>query len=295
MLRDVSCIVCEGTNYTQIYKSTYNGSTETAADYFLSHRKKVAHGQIVRCDNCGFVYTSPQFTPAEYDSIYQQAPKGPADSFNLQEAGNIRFSRLAKMVRQYVKPGPFLDLGCGTGGFLDVINDNRGLGFEVGQLGKRQSAKGHPIITGSFFDLQGQDPFTDEAFSFITAIDVFEHLPDLPCYLERLRLLIRADGHLVITVPNVSSVVAKLTGERWNMILLEHLWYFSPKTLRLIMERHGFEHVFTSSMPYEAPLSHVFNRFSQTYQMTQLTLPKWIGSFTIPVPIGLMASVFRRV
>ena len=131
------------------------------------------------------------FTPAPSSLLRSMiqficmAPKGPVDSFDLQDAGNIRFSRLAQIVRQYVMLGPFLDLGCGTGGFLDAINDNRGLGFEVGQLGRRQSTKGFQIITGNFFDLQGQDPFTDEAFSFITAFDVFEHLPDLPRYLEQ--------------------------------------------------------------------------------------------------------------
>ena len=241
------------------------------------------------------MYTNPQFTPGEYDAIYQRAPQEPEGVVDFREAEHLRFSRLAKMVRQYTKPGAYLDLGCGAGGFLDVMNTSYGRGFDVGQSGMRKSRNGFEIETGNFFDLQDKARFTDGAYSFVTAFDVFEHLPDLPLYLEQLHRMIQVDGHLVVTVPNVDSMAAKMTGEHWNMILLEHLWYFSPKTLRRILERHGFAHVATSTMPYEAPLSHFFNRLSQTYQLSEITLPKWMASFTISVPIGLMAAVFRRI
>jgi SAM-dependent methyltransferase len=291
MYRNVSCIVCGSENYKRLYKSNFTASLENASDYFLSHRKKVAHGQILRCENCQFVYTSPQFSTEEYDLIYQKVL---SKSDDLQHANNIRFTRLAKIVRRYIKSGSYLDFGCGIGDFLDVMDENQGVGFEVGKLGKRYSANGHKILTGNFFDLQGQVPFKDEQFSFITAFDVFEHLPDLPRYLERLRLLVRVGGYLIISVPNVNSLVARLTGEHWNMMLLEHLWYFSPETLKRTLDRYGFRHISTSSMSYAAPISHVFSRFSQTYQLPMFAFPQWLGSLTIPVPVGLMVSVFRR-
>lgn len=295
MNRNFSCLVCGGKKHDRLYRATFAGSATEAGEYFLSNRKAVVHGQIMRCVDCGFVFTSPQFTPAEYDEIYQMASTAPEFDSCFHVASNFRFARLANFVRRYVNDGPFLDIGCGAGGFLDVMNDARGLGFEVGPLGERLSASGYRIITGSFLDMVGRDPLEDEAFSFVTAFDVFEHLPDLPRYVESLHRLIHTCGHLVVTVPNVESVMAKLSGERWNMILLEHLWYFSPRTLRRVVESHGFEHVATRSMPYTTLVSHLFDRLAQTYQMSLPVLPKWIGSLMVSVPIGLMASVFRRV
>ena len=295
MVIDVSCIVCGGADHTNLYKSNFEGSVEEASDYFLSHRKKVAHGQIVSCNECGFVFTSPQFSPSDYDLIYQNAPPKPDDSFDFQEAENRRFSRLSRIVRKYVSPGHYLDLGCGRGGFLDIMNDGQGIGFDVGRVGVRQSRLGFRIITGSFSDIKENDEFEQEAFSFVTAFDVFEHLSNLPQYLVELHRIIRFGGHLVITVPNVESIVARISGERWNMILLEHLWYFSPKTLKQLLERYGFEVVMISPMPYEAPISHLVNRITQTYHLNNLPVPKWIGSITLPVPIGLMAAVLRRI
>jgi SAM-dependent methyltransferase len=295
MNRDVPCLVCGSGDRVRLYEATFTGPASAAPAYFLSHRKAVVHGHIVRCANCGFVFSNPQFTPAEYDEIYQMAPSPPEDDASFQVARNVRFSQLADFVRQHVAQGPFLDLGCGAGGFLDAMDDAQGLGFEVGPPGERQSPAGHRIVTGKFLDLVGREPFAENSFSFVTAFDVFEHLPDLPHYIESLQRLIRLHGYLVITVPNIESAVARLTGERWNMILLEHLWYFSPRTLRRVVEPCGFEHVATRSMSYATPLSHLWKRLAQTYRMDVPRLPQWIGSRVVPVPIGLMASVFRRV
>lgn len=294
MQREISCIVCGSKNSKVLYRSTFSGSLKEAAECFLSHRKRVVHGEITRCKDCGFVYTSPQFAAEEYGLIYQMAPQEPDVSQDMQYARNARFTRLAGIVRRHVVPGRYLDFGCGKGSFLDVMNDGQGIGFEVGQPGRRESPGGAPIITGNFFALQGQLPFSEESFSFITAFDVFEHLPDLPLYIESLRRLIKKEGHIVLTVPNVQSFIAKLTGERWNMILLEHLWYFSPYTIRTLMEQHGFAHELTSAIPYSATLSHISNRFSQTYGFGPVSLPKSIASLAIPMPIGLMMCVFRR-
>jgi hypothetical protein len=43
--------------------------------------------------------------------------------------------------------------------------------------------------------------------------------------------VLKTGGHLFVTVPNSESFVARAMGKRWNMLLLEHLWYFSPKTI----------------------------------------------------------------
>jgi SAM-dependent methyltransferase len=279
------------------YASTFAGSANDARDYFLSCRKQIAHGRIVSCLSCGLVYTSPQFMPVEYDSIYRELSQRRADAADFEEVEKRRFSRLAAFTRIHTRPGSFLDFGCGGGGgaFLDVMNDTQGLGFDVGQVGSRKSAGGRDIVTGDFASLRQDARFTDGAFSFVTAFDVLEHLPDLPLYLEQFHRMIARGGHLIVTVPNVESLAAKVTGERWNMILLEHLWYFSPDTLRRILARHGFEHIVTRTMPYEATLAHFFNRLAQTYRLKRIPLPKAIASLAIPVPIGLMAAVFRRM
>src|SRR6516225_11756002 len=102
-----------------MYPATYTGSAKEAATYFLTHRTASVHGPIVRCRECGFVFTSPRFSNLEYDKIYKKV-RSPADldpSFETAKAA--RFQRLAAIVSKFHPPEtPFLDFGCGDGGFL---------------------------------------------------------------------------------------------------------------------------------------------------------------------------------
>ena len=65
---------------------------------------------------------------------------------------------------------------------------------------------------------------------------------------------------MVIGLPDVGSWAAKLSGSRWNNYLLEHLWYFDKKTLRIFMERAGFNLTHHRTEPYDAPLAHIVRR-----------------------------------
>jgi len=113
------------------------------------------------------------------------------------------------------------------------MNEEAGLGFEVGEPGIRTVGPSR-ITTGRFFDLLGREPFADGVFDFITAFDVLEHLPDLDKYLHALGRLLVPGGRLVVTLPDAGSWMATLSGRRWNMYLLEHLWFFDESTSLLL-------------------------------------------------------------
>lgn len=291
--RSVACLVCGGNRQRTLWPATFTGSATEAPPYFLAQRERVVHGRIVACEVCGFVFTNPQFQTGEYRAIYMAVSADFAATASLDSADSMRFRRLAAFVRQYSTPGAFLDFGCGRGRFLEAMNDPQGIGFEVGTAGEDQSS-GFRIVTGDFLTRIDQEPFAEAAFSFVTAFDVFEHLPDLDQYIRALRQLIKPGGTLIATLPNIESLVAKLSGERWSMILLEHLWYFSPRTLTRFLKPLGFRLEHVAPMPYAASLSHLFNRFAQTYQVPLPNLPTPLSRLVLRIPVGLMAVVLRR-
>jgi SAM-dependent methyltransferase len=285
------CLVCKGGRFSEYARSTFSGSVHDASKYFLANRRGVVHGGIVECRACGFKFTNPQFNARDYDDIYKDAPRS---TISMETADARRFRRLAKYVRQDVgNRQRFLDFGCGRGGFLAAMNDPAGHGFEVGAPSKFM-AGASTVTTGRFFDLVGPEPFTDEAFDFITAFDVFEHLPDLADYVDVLSRLLIPKGRLIVTVPDGSSWNARLSGRRWNMYLLEHLWYFDQKTLNTFMNGRGFRQISHRSVPYDASLAHLARRVGQTYGAFSPSLAKLLPEFVIPVPIGVMYSVFEK-
>jgi hypothetical protein len=129
----------------------------------------------------------------------------------------------------------------------------------------------------------------------VTAWDVLEHLPDLTNYIDAFTSLLRSGGHLFVTVPNIASLSARLAGRYWNAFLLEHLWYFSPKTLERFMFDRGFKRIAKGFVPYDVPLSHLVNRLLQIYGLTTVSLPRSLGRFVVSLPIGLMFGVFKKI
>jgi SAM-dependent methyltransferase len=273
--------------------STFSGTPREAARFFLAHRDGVVRGQIQRCQNCGFTFTNPQFFPDDYNEIYKNAPR-PTDSKVTLHAGDTqRFRRLAKIVRTDVGQfNNFLDFGCGSGGFLVAMDDHTGVGFELGEPGAFFAGRSQ-VKTGHFLDLAGGPDLEKESFDLITSFDVFEHLPDLDQYVRALRMLLKPGGHLVITVPDIGRWNAKLAGARWNMYLLEHLWYFNKETLRAFMKRAGFRETHHRILPYDAPVAHIVRRVAQTYGFSTPEFGPKLSSIVVPVPIGLMYGVFK--
>jgi hypothetical protein len=84
------------------------------------------HGRIVRCTECGFLFTPPQFRLEDYARIYQAVHAGAAGS-----PPQFRFDVLARRARETESGGRFLDFGYGGGGFLNVMKGFDGIGFEV--------------------------------------------------------------------------------------------------------------------------------------------------------------------
>lgn len=150
------------------------------------------------------------------------------------------------------------------------------------------------IITGDWATVAGSRIFPPAAFDFVVAFDVLEHLPRIGEDLALIRTVLRTGGHLFVTVPNIESFVAKAMGKYWNMLLLEHLWYFSPKTLQRLMARYGFELLAIRSVPYDAAIAHLGTRLAQTFGMIGTFRGGPFSRLVLPIPAGIMLGVFCK-
>lgn len=289
------CIVCGANEAAPLYASTFHGSPSDAPDYFLGHRKATAHGPIVKCCSCGFVFTSPRFEPGDYDAIYGSIPTPHEGVEDFDAAKSARFGRLTRVVRRQVPSGaPLLDFGCGDGAFLRQIGDPAAKGFEIGTPGRAKAGPSE-IVLGDWAAAVGSADLPLGAFDAVTAFDVLEHLPRIEEDVALVRSLLKRGGIFFASVPNVESLVARAMGRRWNMILLEHLWYFSPRTLDTFLARFGFARVAMQSLPFDAPLAHVINRLAQTFGMKGTFMPHGIARLVLPAPAGLMLGTYRAV
>ena len=143
-----------------------------------------------------------------------------------------------------------LDFGCASGLFVQALR-HAGAGQVEGvdlipELVARGRAKGLPLTldaSGTF--AKGKQA----AFGLICANNVMEHLPDPARVLTELGAALVPGGHLYVAVPNFASLQVKLAQERSPIIdPPHHVQYFTPESLRRLVERLGFEVLFVGTL-----------------------------------------------
>ncbi len=144
-----------------------------------------------------------------------------------------------KLVSRYagVSKGDILDIGCGTGAFLKVMQD---AGWTVQGLepdqGARELAASRGVSVLPAEALQG----LTSTHNAISMWHVLEHVHDLHGYLEKINLLLKPGGRLFIAVPNFTSADAVAYGESWAAYdVPRHLYHFSPASMKPLMALHG--------------------------------------------------------
>ncbi len=206
---------------------------------------------VVRCSNCGLVYVTPRLPPGVlleeiYDESYwkSDSPKvrGYAD-YSAERDFYVRTFRIRnRFVRSFASPpGKVLDVGCAAGFFLAVARED---GWECAGVEPsapiaetaRKNLPGVEIFTGLLEDA----PFEKESFDLVTLWDVVEHTPDPVSFLRAAAAMVKPGGVLILETQNVDSLFARILGRKWQHYKhAEHLYHFSPYTLRRLLEKEA--------------------------------------------------------
>jgi 2-polyprenyl-3-methyl-5-hydroxy-6-metoxy-1,4-benzoquinol methylase len=102
-----------------------------------------------------------------------------------------------------------------------------------------------------------EDFHFDFKFDSIWALDLIEHLSNQGLFLEQVKKHLNNGGKLIITTPNcfcLFNLTEKITKYE-PTTNKEHTCYYNHKTLRQLLERHGFK-VVESSYVYSLEYKH---------------------------------------
>ena len=135
--------------------------------------------------------------------------------------------------------GKLLDVGCGTGAFLNVMKKE---GWEVLGLEPDDEARelARKLYRLTVFEASQLDQLPAANFDAITLWHVLEHVHDLHAYVEQLKSLLKPSGKLFIAVPNYQSLDAQIYRRDWAAYdVPRHLYHFTPKAMDFLMKAHG--------------------------------------------------------
>jgi SAM-dependent methyltransferase len=203
--------------------------------------------QVARCRTCGLLRTNPRPSRDEISSYY---PEDYSPHKAREYAGPPQPRWRAMLGRMFdyrttpippCSPGRLLEIGCGSGTFLRSMQRAgwHAVGVEPSPAAAATArAGGATVFTGGIED-QADPP---QPYDLIAAWMVLEHLHDPVDALRRLRAWIRADGWLVLSVPDAGSLEFRLFRDRWYALQLPtHLFHFSRTTLGRVLAAGGWQ------------------------------------------------------
>jgi 2-polyprenyl-3-methyl-5-hydroxy-6-metoxy-1,4-benzoquinol methylase len=203
---------------------------------------------LLECSDCGLIFLEKFPATEALRKLY------PEDYYQ-KNIGGLRFVHrlylflLAFFEKRKIKKlsakGRVLDVGCGDGSFLGTLQDFKNLelfGVEVSISGFNEAAKrrGAKIYNTGLAECR----FPDGFFDIVTLRHVIEHVTDPVSLLLEIKRILRDNGVLLIRVPNIDSVEARLGGKEWlHLDIPRHVCHYTPKSLPLLLQKTGFKDI----------------------------------------------------
>lgn len=214
---------------------------------------------VWNCRSCSFRFTqdvpsmneiAPYYQFEEYIS-HTDTKKGLINQlyhtvrqFTLKQKRNM----ITKLTSQ--KTGAILDIGCGTGAFLETMKNT---GWNVLGLEPDPSAREKAIARD--LDVHPSENLfqLDRSFDVITMWHVLEHVHDLHAYLDKIHSVLSSTGVLIIAVPNYTAEDQLAYQQYWAAYdVPRHLYHFSPNAMQTLLSKHGFRLMKTMPMWFDS-------------------------------------------
>ena len=205
---------------------------------------------LVRCAECGMVYVNPRPAPEELERFYPRHYWAPPPEEGRRAFCDRATRRSIGLLARTYPGGRVLDVGCGVGTAAALMREAglRPVGLEPSEYACRVAREryGLEVICGYL----GDAGLPERSFDAVTFFDVLEHVYDPVKELADARRLLNSGGLVVVKVPNIEALQARVFGRWWYCLdVPRHLNHFSPATLRRALEMAGFEVVAARAVP----------------------------------------------
>lgn len=188
------------------------------------------------CEWCGLGVTTK--TPSQNYKHYHRDNQ----YFESESLFRDIFQKRLQIIEKFKKTGKALEIGSSTGVMLELFQKR---GWEV--MGVEPSKKACEIANRrgiKTLNTNFESVTLDNMYDVVILNHVLEHLDNPKLILKKCFQILNRGGLVFIDVPNFGSSASRFWKSKWKYLLLdEHNWHFTHKSLSKLLRISGFNEI----------------------------------------------------
>lgn len=215
---------------------------------------------IYSCQSCTLEFSDPMIAMSakEYELAEWENDLRLLGNTNPESVLWWGHKKFIKSVGKFLTPKvpvKLIDIGCGTGAFVDLSLKNAidayGVDFDETSL---QIARNNPALRERVFCGDTKDIckcLGSSIYDVATAFEVLEHVDNINLFMSQINALLSPNGVVALCVPVANRWSLKFQAREPGDYPPHHLTRWTEKALRVLMQESGF----TVLKIYESPVS----------------------------------------
>ena len=270
-----NCRVCQGElvgtfKLLNMPKSAQNFPTEDTL-----HLDSGEDLEVCQCDMCSLIQLN--CTPVPY---YREVIRSAAFS---EEMGLFRDEQFKDFIETHHLEGKdILEVGCGKGEYMSLMAGHGAnvYGIEHSADSVGACREDNLNVNKGYIETASQDLGFNKKFDAFFILNFLEHLPNINEVLRGIANNLNEDAVGLVEVPNFDMI---LRNNLFSEFISDHLYYFTKDTLRMTLERNGFEIIECKEIWYDYIISAVVRKRTKTdvshFRKHQETITKEIKEY----------------
>jgi len=226
---EIKCILCNQKKFKPLFKYNFAG----------------CFCQFVECSNCSLIFANPRPDQEKLEIFYRNSYYDSADIGKWDELRLKGFKERWGLIKRItkIKKGNLLDVGCGFGGFLELVkNDGWNCeGNDLSEIACNFARKnGLRIHQGGLSDIN----YKPNSFDVVCSWDTIYFLPNPYEELLLINKILRSDGWLALRIKVVPRIfLTNFLFKRLFKFNPGWLYIFNLKTIEDILKKTGYNNI----------------------------------------------------